>query len=113
MSIFAGARKCYLKILAEELGETVNDSHKLENLKKIILTCKEYEEQSAKEWMKTIINERKEREEIAERRRQDEIQIAEQKRKEEIELRKLKYEERIRKEEQEVLNRRHRQEVNC
>ncbi|GBM61535.1 hypothetical protein AVEN_72448-1 [Araneus ventricosus] len=62
MSIFAGARKCDLKILAEELGETVNDSHKLKNLKKIILASKEYDEESAKEWMNTIINERKERE---------------------------------------------------
>ncbi|GBM37958.1 hypothetical protein AVEN_46259-1 [Araneus ventricosus] len=102
MSIFVGARKCDLKILAEELGETVNDSHKLKDLKKIILASKEYDEESAKEWMNTIINERKEREEtaeqkrqkkiadqkrleeIAERRRQNEIQIAEQKRQEEI-----------------------------
>ncbi|GBO21343.1 hypothetical protein AVEN_198333-1 [Araneus ventricosus] len=75
MSIFAGARKCDLKILAEELGETVNDSHKLKDLKKIILASKEYDEESAKEWMNTIINEGKEREEI---------QIAEQKRQEEI-----------------------------
>ncbi|GBM12803.1 hypothetical protein AVEN_247578-1 [Araneus ventricosus] len=112
MPIFAGARKCDLKILAEELGETVNDSHKLKDLKKMILASKEYDEESAKEWMNMIINERKEREEneirqeemaeqkrneeqeIAERRRQDEIQIAEQKRQEEIELRKLQYEER-------------------
>ncbi|GBM88023.1 hypothetical protein AVEN_149366-1 [Araneus ventricosus] len=99
MSIFAGARKCDLKVLAEELGETVNDSHKLKDLKKNILASKEYDEESAKEWMNTIINERKEREEIAERRRQDEIQIAEQKRQEEIELRKLEYEERKRKDE--------------
>ncbi|GBO19315.1 hypothetical protein AVEN_65726-1 [Araneus ventricosus] len=109
MSIFAGARKCNLKILAEEHGETVNDSHKLKDLKKIILASKVYDEESAKEWMNTIINERKEREEneirkeeiaeqkrqeeiaeqkrqeeIAERRHQDEIQIAEQKRQEEI-----------------------------
>ncbi|GBM62053.1 hypothetical protein AVEN_144275-1 [Araneus ventricosus] len=119
MSIFAGARKCDLKILAEELGETVNDSHKLKDLKKIILASKEYDEESAKEWMNTIINERKEREknerrneeiqmaerkrkeeqEVAERRCQDEIQIAEQKRQEDIELRKLEYEERKRKDE--------------
>ncbi|GBM21953.1 hypothetical protein AVEN_187951-1 [Araneus ventricosus] len=106
MSVFAGARKCDLKILAEELGETVNDSHKLKDLKKIILASKEYDEESAKEWMNTIINERKEREEneirqqeIAERRRQDEIQIAEQKKQEEIEIRKLEYEERKRKDE--------------
>ncbi|GBM79668.1 hypothetical protein AVEN_59161-1 [Araneus ventricosus] len=121
MSIFAGARKCDLKILAEELGETVNDSYKLKDLKKMILASKEYDEESAKEWMNTIINERKEREEIAERRRQDEIQIAErkrqdevaerrhqdeiqideQKRQEEIELRKLEYEERKRKDKME------------
>ncbi|GBL98566.1 hypothetical protein AVEN_19638-1 [Araneus ventricosus] len=108
MSIFAGARKCDLKILAEEFGETVNDSHKLKDLKKIILANKEYDEESAKEWMNTIINEKKEREEneirqeeISERRRQDGIQIAEQKRHEEIELRKLEYEERKRKEEYE------------
>ncbi|GBL86851.1 hypothetical protein AVEN_96076-1 [Araneus ventricosus] len=110
MSIFAGARKCDLKILAEELGETVNDSHKLKDLKKIILASKEYDEESAKEWMNTIIIERKEREEneirqqeiaeqrhqeeIAERRRQDEIQIAEQKM-------QLEYEERKRKDEME------------
>ncbi|GBN78715.1 hypothetical protein AVEN_132583-1 [Araneus ventricosus] len=79
-----GARKCDLKILAEELGETVNDCHKLKDLLKIILASKEYDEESAKEWINTIINERKEREEVAERRRQDEIQIAEQKRQEEI-----------------------------
>ncbi|GBO19014.1 hypothetical protein AVEN_133629-1, partial [Araneus ventricosus] len=92
MSIFAGAWKCDLKILAEELGETVNDSHKLKDLKKIILANKEYDEENAKEWTNTIINERKEREEneirkeviaeqkrqeeIAERIRQDAIQIA-------------------------------------
>ncbi|GBM46714.1 hypothetical protein AVEN_79794-1 [Araneus ventricosus] len=64
MSVFAGARKCDLKILAEELGETVNDSHKLKDLKKIILASKEYDEESAKEWMNTIINESKEREEL-------------------------------------------------
>ncbi|GBM27363.1 hypothetical protein AVEN_120951-1 [Araneus ventricosus] len=108
MSIPAGARKCDLKILAEELGETVNDSHKLKDLKKIILASKEYDEESAKEWMNTIINERKESEEkeirqgvIAERRLQDEIQIAEQKRQEEMNERKRKeeqeYEERKRK----------------
>ncbi|GBL93137.1 hypothetical protein AVEN_216486-1 [Araneus ventricosus] len=118
MSIFAGARKCDLKILAEELGETVNDNHKLKDLKKMILASKEYDEESAKEWLNTIINERKERaenkirkeeiaeqkreEEMAERRRQDEIQIAEQKRQEAIELRKLEYEERKWKEEQEI-----------
>ncbi|GBN32790.1 hypothetical protein AVEN_181178-1 [Araneus ventricosus] len=90
MCIFAGASKSDLKILAEELGETVNDSHKLKDLKKIILASKEYDEESAKEWMNTIINERKEKEEIAERRRQDEIQMAERKRKEEYEERKRK-----------------------
>ncbi|GBL59990.1 hypothetical protein AVEN_44189-1 [Araneus ventricosus] len=67
MSIFTGARKCDLKILDEELGETwrsfVNDSHQLKDLKKMILASKEYDEESAKEWLNTIINERKEREE--------------------------------------------------
>ncbi|GBN82946.1 hypothetical protein AVEN_24389-1 [Araneus ventricosus] len=77
MSIFAGARKCDLKIFAEELGETVNDSHKLKDLKKIILASKEYDEESAKERMNTIINERKEREVIAEQKREE--VIAEQK----------------------------------
>ncbi|GBN86865.1 hypothetical protein AVEN_153263-1 [Araneus ventricosus] len=123
MSIFAGARKCDLKILAEELGETVNDSHKLKDLKKMILASKEYDEESAKEWLNTIINERKEREEnerrneeiqmaerklkeeqeIAERRRQDEIQIAEQKRQDEIAERRRQDEiaERKRKDEME------------
>ncbi|GBN17660.1 hypothetical protein AVEN_199280-1 [Araneus ventricosus] len=110
MSIFARARKCDLKILAEELGETVNDSHKLKDLKKMILASKEYDEESAKEWMNTIINERKEKEEIAERRRQDGIQIAEQKMQEEIELRKLEYEERMRKEEQEMAERKRKEE---
>ncbi|GBM26731.1 hypothetical protein AVEN_175886-1 [Araneus ventricosus] len=115
MSIFAGARKCDLKILAEDLGETVNDSHKLKDLKKIILASKEYNGESAKEWMNTIINERKEREEteirqqeIAERRRQDEIQMAERKRKEEQEIAErrrqdeIQMAERKRKEEQEI-----------
>ncbi|GBN64064.1 hypothetical protein AVEN_179924-1 [Araneus ventricosus] len=46
MSIFAGARKYDLKILAEELGETVNDSHKLKDLEKMILASKEYDEES-------------------------------------------------------------------
>ncbi|GBM39705.1 hypothetical protein AVEN_171960-1 [Araneus ventricosus] len=114
MSIFAGARKCDLKILAEELGEMVDDSHKLKDVKKIILASKEYDEECTKEWMNTIINERKEREEIAERRHQDEIQIAEQKRQEEIaerrrqdeiqmaeRKRKEEYEERKRKDEME------------
>ncbi|GBL75964.1 hypothetical protein AVEN_234288-1 [Araneus ventricosus] len=63
MSIFAGARKCDLKILAEELGEKVDDSHKLKYLKKINLASKEYDEECAKEWLNTIINERKAREE--------------------------------------------------
>ncbi|GBM80495.1 hypothetical protein AVEN_91781-1 [Araneus ventricosus] len=36
MPIFAGARKCDIKKLAEELGETVDDSHKLKDLKKMI-----------------------------------------------------------------------------
>ncbi|GBM06955.1 hypothetical protein AVEN_239663-1 [Araneus ventricosus] len=60
MSIFAGARKCDLKILAEELGEKVDDSHKLKDLKKMILASKEYDEECAKKWLNTIINERKE-----------------------------------------------------
>ncbi|GBN15010.1 hypothetical protein AVEN_114327-1 [Araneus ventricosus] len=101
MSIFAGARKCDLKILAEEIGQTVNDSHKLKDLKKMFLVSKEYGEESAKEWWNMIINERKEREEkeirkeeIAERRLQDEIQIAERRRQEEIEQREQEYEER-------------------
>ncbi|GBM21335.1 hypothetical protein AVEN_149906-1 [Araneus ventricosus] len=83
MSIFAGARKCDLKILAEELGETVNDSHKLKDLKKMILASKEYDEESAKEWLNTIINERKREEN---ERRNEEIQMAEQKLKEEQEI---------------------------
>ncbi|GBM55906.1 hypothetical protein AVEN_232818-1 [Araneus ventricosus] len=109
MSILAGARKCDLKILAEELGETVNDSHKLKDLKKIILASKEYDEESAKEWMNTIISEKKEREEneirkeeIAERRRQNEMQIAEKKRQEEIAERRRQDEIQMRKEEQEI-----------
>ncbi|GBM61465.1 hypothetical protein AVEN_96574-1 [Araneus ventricosus] len=110
MSIFAGARKCDLKLLAEELGETVNDSHKLKDLKKMILASKEYDEESAKEWLNTIINERIEREEIAERRHQEEIaerrhqeEIAERRHQEEIELRKLEYEEWKRKDENEFV----------
>ncbi|GBN17763.1 hypothetical protein AVEN_16281-1 [Araneus ventricosus] len=108
MSIFAGARKCNLKILAEELRETVDDSHKLKDLKKMILANKEYDEESAKEWLNTIINERKEREEnerrneeIAERKRQEEI--AERWRQEEIEERRRReeYEELKRKDEKE------------
>ncbi|GBN76033.1 hypothetical protein AVEN_244032-1 [Araneus ventricosus] len=75
-AIFAGAKKCDLKILAEELGETVNDSHKLKDLKKIILASKEYYEESAKEWLNAIINERKKREENEIRKEE----IAEQKR---------------------------------
>ncbi|GBO34142.1 hypothetical protein AVEN_206538-1 [Araneus ventricosus] len=108
MSIFAGARKCYLKILAEELRETVDESHKLKDLTKMILPNKEYDEECAKEWLNTIINERKEREEneqrneeiqIAERKRQEEI--AERRHQEEIEQIKEEYEERKRKEEYE------------
>ncbi|GBM73218.1 hypothetical protein AVEN_59975-1 [Araneus ventricosus] len=106
-----------MKILAEELGETVNDSHKLKDLKKIMLAFKEYDEESAKEWMNTIINERKERkeneirqEEMVERKRKEEQEIAEQKRQEEIaerrrqeeiELKKQEYEEWKRKDEME------------
>ncbi|GBM27168.1 hypothetical protein AVEN_207497-1 [Araneus ventricosus] len=77
MSIFAGARKCDIKILAEELEETVNDSHKLKDLKKMILANKEYDEESAKEWMNTIINERKEREEN-ERRNEEILELRRQ-----------------------------------
>ncbi|GBO01275.1 hypothetical protein AVEN_22291-1 [Araneus ventricosus] len=114
MSIFAGARKCDIKILAEELGETVDDSHKLKDLKKMILANKEYDEESAKEWLNTLINERKEREEnerrneeiqIAERKPQEEIQIAERKHQEEIQMderrRREEYEERKRKDKME------------
>ncbi|GBM71464.1 hypothetical protein AVEN_273932-1 [Araneus ventricosus] len=110
MSIFAGAQKCDLKILAAKLGETVNDSHKLKDLKKMILASKEYDEESAKEWLNTIINERKEREEnerrneeiqMEERRRKEEQEVAERRHQEEIELRKQEYEERLRKEEYE------------
>ncbi|GBM16584.1 hypothetical protein AVEN_256366-1 [Araneus ventricosus] len=112
MSIFAGARKCDLKILAEELGETVNDSHKLKDLKKMILESKERQDEIAEQRRQDEIAERrrqdeiqiaeqKRQDEVAERRGQDEIQIAEQKRQEEIELRKLEYEERKRKDEME------------
>ncbi|GBL90031.1 hypothetical protein AVEN_178424-1 [Araneus ventricosus] len=117
MSIFAGARKSDLKILAVELGETVIDSHKLKDLKKMILTSKECDEESVKEWLNTIINERKVREEneirkeeIAERRRQDEIEIAERRRQEKIEHRKQEYEERKRKEEQDYEERKRKEE---
>ncbi|GBM25274.1 hypothetical protein AVEN_45909-1 [Araneus ventricosus] len=110
MFIFAGARKCDLKILAEELGEKVDDSHKLKDLKKMILASKEYDEECAKEWLNTIINERKEREEnerrneeIQKRRRQEEI--TERKLQKEIQMeerrRKEEYEERKRKDEME------------
>ncbi|GBL86034.1 hypothetical protein AVEN_89090-1 [Araneus ventricosus] len=85
----------------------------------MILASKEYDEECTKEWLNTIINERKEREEnerrneeIQQRRRQEKIveqkrqkEIAEQKRQEEIAERKRKkeqeYEERKRKEEYE------------
>ncbi|GBN30026.1 hypothetical protein AVEN_67206-1 [Araneus ventricosus] len=117
MSIFAGARKYDLKILAEELGEKVDDSHKLKDLKKIILASKEYDEECAKELLNTIINERKEREEnerrneeIEERKRQEAIterkrqeEITERKHQEKVQMkerrRKEEYEERKRKDE--------------
>ena len=84
MSIFANARKCDLKVLAEELGEEINDRHKISDLKKIILASKEYDEECVKDWLKTIVDERKEKEEkeVEENRRQEEI--AERKRQEEI-----------------------------
>ncbi|GBM58925.1 hypothetical protein AVEN_80723-1 [Araneus ventricosus] len=105
MSIFAGARKCDLKILAEELRETVKDRHKLKDLKKMILASKEYDEERAKKWLNT-----KRQEGIAERRRQEEIEqrkqeYEERKRKEEKEYeerkRKVEYKEQKRKEEKE------------
>ncbi|GBM16496.1 hypothetical protein AVEN_148885-1 [Araneus ventricosus] len=103
MSIFVGAKKCDIKILAEELGETVDDSHKLKDLKKMILACKEYDQESAKKWLNTIINERKEREENE--RRNEEIQIAERKHQEEIQMeerrKREEYEKRKRKDEME------------
>ncbi|GBM52644.1 hypothetical protein AVEN_68329-1 [Araneus ventricosus] len=108
MSIFAGARKCDLKIMAEEFGEKFDDSHESKDLKKLILASKEYDEECAKEWLITIINKRKERDEnerrnaeIEERRRQEEI--GERRRQEEIEERRRKkeYEERKRKDEME------------
>ncbi|GBO20361.1 hypothetical protein AVEN_264407-1 [Araneus ventricosus] len=110
MSIFAGPRKCVLKILAEELEEQVDDSHKLKDLKKTSLASKEYDEECSKEWLNMIINERKEREEnelrkgeIAERKRQEEI--AERKHQEEIQMEERKrneeYEERKRKDDYE------------
>ncbi|GBM84572.1 hypothetical protein AVEN_33846-1 [Araneus ventricosus] len=92
MSIFAGSRKCDLKILAEELGEIVYDSHKLKNLKKMILASKEYDEECAQECLNTTISERKEHErineEIQERRREEEIN--ERRRKEEYDEQKQK-----------------------
>ncbi|GBM08628.1 hypothetical protein AVEN_52465-1 [Araneus ventricosus] len=63
MSIFGGEKKFDLKILAEELGEKVDDSHKLKDLKKMILASKEYDENCAKDCLNTIKNERKEIEE--------------------------------------------------
>ncbi|GBL88563.1 hypothetical protein AVEN_195580-1 [Araneus ventricosus] len=129
MYIFAGARKCDLKILAEELGETVNDNHKLKDLKKMILASKEYDEESAKEWLNTVLNERKEREEnerrneeiqIAERRRQNEIaeqrrqdEIAEQRRQDEIAERRRQDEIQIaeQKRQDEVAERRGQDEI--
>ncbi|GBN18324.1 hypothetical protein AVEN_56671-1 [Araneus ventricosus] len=50
----------------------------------MILASKKYEEESAKEWLNAIINERKEREENE--RRNEEIQMAERKLKEEQEI---------------------------
>ncbi|GBM11069.1 hypothetical protein AVEN_259760-1 [Araneus ventricosus] len=82
MSVFVGARKCDLKILAQELGQKVDDSHKLKDLKKLILARKEYDGECAKEWLNTVIVERKEKEE--DERRKEEIQIVERKRQEEI-----------------------------
>ncbi|GBM51843.1 hypothetical protein AVEN_8706-1 [Araneus ventricosus] len=96
MSIFAGARKCDLKILAEELGKTVNDSHKLKDLKK--RKGREENERRNKE-IQMEERRRKEEQEVAERRRKEEI--AERRHQEEIELRKKEYEERMRKEEYE------------
>ncbi|GBM79992.1 hypothetical protein AVEN_108644-1 [Araneus ventricosus] len=118
MSILAGARNCDLKLLAEELGETVNDNHKLKDLKKIILASKEYDEESAKEWMNTIINERKEREVIAEQKRQEVIAeqkrqevISEQKRQEEIDERSRQDEIAERRCQGEIAERRHQDEI--
>ncbi|GBO34037.1 hypothetical protein AVEN_157287-1 [Araneus ventricosus] len=120
MFIFAGARKCDLKILAEELEEKVDDSHKLKDLKKMILASKVYDEDCDKEWLNTIINERKEREEndlikeeiadrkrqerIAERKHQEEIQMEERKQNEEYEERKLNEEARNRSERKNMRN---------
>ncbi|GBO08092.1 hypothetical protein AVEN_191826-1 [Araneus ventricosus] len=116
MSIFAGARKCDLEVLAEELGETVDDSHKLKDLKNMILANKEYDEESVKEWMNTIINERKEREEneirkeeIAEQKMQEEI--AEQKRQEEIAERRRQDEIAEQKRQEEIAERRRQEEI--
>ncbi|GBM21901.1 hypothetical protein AVEN_11302-1 [Araneus ventricosus] len=47
-------------MLAEELGEKVDDSHKLKDLKRMILARKEYDEECTREWLIMIINERKE-----------------------------------------------------
>ncbi|GBM92587.1 hypothetical protein AVEN_217273-1 [Araneus ventricosus] len=71
MSIVVGLRKCDLKLLAGELGETVDDSHKLKDLKMMILANKEYDEECPKEWLNTITNERKEREENELRKRRN------------------------------------------
>ncbi|GBM19463.1 hypothetical protein AVEN_259367-1 [Araneus ventricosus] len=111
MSIFAGTRKCDLKILAEELGETVNDSHKLKDLKKMILASKEYDEESDKEWLNTIINERKEREENE--RRNEEIQMAERKLKEEQEIAERRRQDEIaeQKRQEEIAERRRQDKI--
>ncbi|GBN25081.1 hypothetical protein AVEN_121010-1 [Araneus ventricosus] len=110
MSILAGSRKCCLKILAEELGEKVNDSHKLKDLKKIILASKECDEECAKEWLNTII-ERKEKEEIQEHRRQEEI--VGRKLQEEIQIEERKQQEEIaeRKRQEENQERWHKKEI--
>ncbi|GBO46908.1 hypothetical protein AVEN_124152-1 [Araneus ventricosus] len=86
----------------------------------MILASKEYEEECAKEWLNTIINERKEREEnelwkeeIAEGKRQE--KIAERKSQEEIAERKhqeeIQMEERRRREEQEYEDRKQKDEM--
>ncbi|GBM15682.1 hypothetical protein AVEN_262861-1 [Araneus ventricosus] len=64
--------------------------HRMRKFSHLILARKEYEEESAKEWLNTITKERTEKEGIAEQRRQ-----------EEIEQRKQVYEERKRKDEME------------
>ncbi|GFW97136.1 hypothetical protein TNCV_631411 [Trichonephila clavipes] len=94
--------------MATEMGVEDVLGLKVVELREAILNSKNFDEEFCREFLNTIIEERKRKEEIEldERKRKEEIELDERKRKEEIEL-----DERKRKEEIELAERKRKEEI--